>query len=306
VFVVWFTVHWPPFGRYRTLGRFDASWAGLPIAPSFHLDARDAVLGRAPLGDAAASPLAAAAVDGSGDGNTTTTTTTTSSIASTSSTNRVNVCVTAEDAEDAADAATTTATAAAAATAMDAAARAFYRAQVLFDTGGAHASELDRQLRSNVCLRLTHVADALGARGSSGGGSSDGGGDSLGAAPAPPPLPVAPESTSRNRLSVGIAGDVGGARSTAASLKAGTEEAAASRTADALALVGARLVNRGRPSPGRDSLAAAPVEVGAADDEAAALPAGGDNAAPAAPPRAPAHLGFQKAWILSSVAQQYL
>lgn len=259
------------FGRYRTLGRFDASWAGLPIAPSFHLDARDAVLGQA-------APLAATAVPpppgGTGDGN-----------SSSSSTSGSSILGTAKDANDD----------------DDAGARAFYRAQVLFDSGGVHARELARQLRAHVCMRLAHVADALGANGNNGGESG------LGAAPAPPPVaPKSSRSGSNNRLSVSVVGG-GGARSAAASLKEANEDAAATRAADALALVGARVAAQSQPGPGKASLAAAPVAgTAAADEAAAALPAAGGNTGPAAPTRAPENLGFQKAWILSSVAQQYL
>ena len=119
--------------KYEILGRFQDSWFGgaLPIAPSFHLDARDVVLTSTP----AAVPTVSGACGG--------------------------------------------------------AVEAFFSAQVLFDTegdgeAGAEArAELERQVRSKVCRRITTIAAILGGKGDWKGveGAS---GQALDASDAPP------------------------------------------------------------------------------------------------------------------------
>jgi len=145
--------------KYACLGRFEPTWAGLPIAPSFHLDARDAVLGTAPQtlaavaaddDDTAKSPPADESEPACG------------TTVSTDATAAAAISAVADATAAASGAAATTAATTAAAVALEGA-REFYRREVLFDTGGRDAGELPRQLAAGVCWRLGGVADALEA-----------------------------------------------------------------------------------------------------------------------------------------------
>jgi len=181
----------------------------------------------------------------------------------------------------------------------DSEARAFYRAQVLFDTGGAHALELDRQLKANVCMRLIHVTNALNPVTDDVSGN-----DSATATPTPP-------SQSSTSSSDKIVSD--GARSKVAApppaAPINNNVATMTRAADALALVGAHLAAEDEGVRSRDDASATsgPVSsTAAANESSSATPADSKSATPATTVPGSKDLGCQKAWMLSSIAQQYL
>jgi len=289
--------------RYHILGRFEASWAGLPIAPSFHLDARDAVLGKEEAldGGDGTKPIepTIAGHGGSSCNNNDGTSSSENLKASSSSLNSG-----APTLPGAADSSTE-------ATQGIDNARAFYRAQVLFDTNGAHALELDRQLRSTVCMRVDHIANALGSA-----SASDSSGSSSGSSTAthvlPSQLPTSTQSSNSSRAEVGSDSTRAEAAAPPPPVPPPSSKddnvAALTRATDALALVGAHFAAGDEAVRSRDNAtsAAGPVGSTAAAEGAPASPADNTSAAPAAPAPGSRDLGCQKAWILSSVAQQYL